>query len=119
MKYERLEQQPDQVDIKLTPDLFIKTVLVHKAGTLIPQHSHKFSHVSLLSVGRMRVWVDDVLKGEYAADPMPKGILIHAGVKHRFETLTDGVVFSCIHALHGTEDIEILAEHQLDFEGES
>ena len=30
------------------------------------------------------------------------------------ETLTDGVQFSCVHALHGTDGVEIEDEHHLD-----
>ena len=61
----------------------------------------------------MRVEADGVMLGDYVG---PVGILIRAGVKHTMTTLTDGVVFACIHALHGTDDIEIEEEHQLEME---
>jgi hypothetical protein len=31
-------------------------------------------------------------------------------------TLTPGVVFACIHALHGTADVEIDEPHELEME---
>jgi hypothetical protein len=31
-------------------------------------------------------------------------------------TLTDGVVFACIHALHGTDAVEIDELHELELE---
>lgn len=112
LAYQRLDEQPVTVDLKLTDDLFIKTVVVQHAGSIIPQHAHKFSHVTLLAVGSMRVWADGVPLGDFTG---PTGILIRAEVKHRMETLTDGVVFACVHALHGSGDVEIHEEHQLDF----
>lgn len=115
MLYRRLsiEEQPETVDLKLTPDLFIKTAVVKLAGTVIPTHAHSYDHVTLLAVGRLRIWADDELLGEFTG---PTGILIRAKAKHRMLTLTDGVVFACIHALHGTADVEIDEEHHITFE---
>ena len=103
-------KQPIATDIKMTDDLFVKTYAITEAGTIMPQHAHTYDHVSLLAFGSMRVVADGVMLGDYHA---PKGILIKAGVKHTMMTLTDNVVFACIHALHGTDDILIAEEHQL------
>jgi hypothetical protein len=104
----RADPQPVSVEIKLTDDLFIKTASVAKQGTLIPTHAHAYDHVTLLAVGSMAVYADDEWLGDYHG---PVGILIRAHVKHALVTLTDGVVFACIHALHGTEGVEIEEEH--------
>jgi quercetin dioxygenase-like cupin family protein len=104
----RADPQPVSVEIKLTDDLFIKTAVVAKAGTVIPTHAHAYDHVTLLAVGRMAVWVDEDMLGDYTG---PCGILIRAHKKHSLVTMTDGVVFACIHALHGTEGVEIEEEH--------
>jgi len=101
------------VEIKLTDDLFVKAVTVEKAGTIIPQHSHHSDHVTLLAYGSMRVEADGEMLGDYRA---PVGILIRAHVKHTMTTLTDGVVFACIHALHGTDGVEIDETHELAME---
>src|SRR3954466_13946260 len=111
--YHRLDEQPVSVEIRMTDDLFIKTATAPLVGTVFPTHAHAWDHITLLAVGKMRVWADDVLLGDYTG---PTGILIQAGVKHRFETLTEGVVFACIHALHNTADVEITAEHHLTLE---
>jgi hypothetical protein len=113
MIYRKLDEQPVTTEIKLTDDLFVKTAIVQHAGTVIPTHAHAYDHVTLLAVGRMRVWADEELLGEFTG---PVGILIRAKVKHRMLTLTDGVVFACIHALHGTSDVEIHEEHHIEFE---
>ena len=113
MNYRKLDEQPVTLDLKLTDDLFIKTAVVQHAGTVIPSHAHAYDHVTLLAVGRMSVWADDVLLGEFTG---PTGILIRARVKHRMITLTDGVVFACVHALHGSGAPEIHEEHHLTLE---
>jgi hypothetical protein len=86
---------------------------VAHAGTVIPTHAHTYDHITLLSVGRMSVWADEEPLGEFVG---PVGILIRARAKHRMLTLTDGVVFACVHALHGTDDVEIHEEHHLTLE---
>jgi hypothetical protein len=109
----RANNQPVSVDIKLTDDLFIKTAVVADAGTVIPTHAHAYDHVTLLAYGSMLVVAGDAVLGEFIG---PVGILIRAGVKHTMTTLTPGVVFACIHALHGTDDVEIDELHELDLE---
>ena len=109
----RAPNQPVTTDIKLTPDLFVKTAMVRDAGTLIAQHSHTYDHITLLACGSMRVEAGDEMLGDFTG---PVGILIKAGVKHRMTTLTDGVVFCCIHALHGSDDVELDELHELEME---
>ena len=74
-----------------------ENAMVRDAGTLIAQHSHTYDHITLLACGSMRVQAGGEMLGDFTG---PVGILIKAGVKHRMTTLTDGVVFCCIHALH-------------------
>src|SRR3954463_14017809 len=107
----RAEQQPVSTEIKLTDDLFIKTAVVADAGTIIPAHAHRYDHVTLLAYGSMRITADDEMLGDYTG---PVGILIRRGVKHTMTTLTPGVVFACIHVLHGTDDVEIDELHEHD-----
>jgi len=109
----RAPNQPVSTEIKLTDDLFIKTAVVADAGTIIPTHAHHYDHVTLLACGSMRIEADGVLLGDYTG---PVGILIRAGVKHTMTTLTPGVVFACIHALHGTDGVEIDEPHELEME---
>jgi quercetin dioxygenase-like cupin family protein len=109
----RAQHQPVETDIKLTDDLFVKTAFVADAGTIIPQHSHRYDHVTLLAFGRMRVEAGGELLGDFTG---PVGILIRAGVKHTMTTLSRGVVFACIHALHGTDGVEIAELHELELE---
>lgn len=86
--------------------LFIKSMVLHRVGAIVPQHSHRSAHLSMLAVGSVRVWRDDELLGDFKA---PAGILIEASSKHRFLTLTDEVLIYCIHA---TTDPDDLVEEQ-------
>lgn len=113
MKLHRLEEQPVSVEIKLDDDWFIKTADVKHAGTVIPTHSHEVSHATVLASGSMRVWADDELLGDFVG---PTAILIKAKVKHRMLTLTDNVVFACVHYLNGTGDLRVDEEHHVEFE---
>lgn len=105
-----LDEQPPVVEIHMAGDVFIKQILIAKAGTYIPQHSHAYDHTSMLAVGSVRVWKDGVCGGDLHA---PTGILIEAGTKHTFLSLVDGAVLYCIHNTARSGLVEILEEHQL------
>ncbi len=104
--------QPIEVNILMADGIFAKQGLVEKAGTIIPQHSHKWDHATFVSAGAMRVFCDGRLIGDFRA---PRGLTIPAGTKHTFITLEDNTVFSCIHRIDRTGEIDVAEEHQ--FEG--
>lgn len=91
--------------------IFLKTWTVADAGTMVPQHAHVYPHVSLLVSGIIRAWRDDELLGDFHA---PATIKIPARAKHRFLSLTDGVVIACVHA---ADEAEVADEHVLELEG--
>lgn len=103
------EQPPDHVEF--TADgVFVKQMLIPRAGTIIPQHSHAYEHLSMLALGSVRVWKDGVFDREYTA---PEGILIPANVKHTFQSLEDATIIFCIHNVARSEHVEISSEHHL------
>jgi hypothetical protein len=102
-------EQPYGVEIHSTDGIFIKQMVIPTAGTLVPQHSHTFDHLSMLATGAVRVWKDGVLVGDKVA---PCGITIVAGSKHAFLALEDRTTIYCIHNLHGANDVGVLSEHQ-------
>lgn len=103
-------EQPIETNIKIADDLFVKSILVRKAGTMIPQHSHKFDHISLISAGSVGVYCEKEHLGEFRA---PNHVLIKAGTKHLFITREDNTVVSCIHRIDRTGEIEVLEENNL------
>ena len=105
-----LAVQPISTEIKMADGVFTKSMVVRKEGTLIPQHSHRYSHVSVLVRGSVRVEADGRFLGAFDA---PAGIVIAAGVKHLFETLVDDTIILCVHDIGTAEAVEIAEEHQI------
>jgi hypothetical protein len=103
-------EQPIETDIKISDDIFVKSILVRKSGTMLPQHSHKFPHISLISAGSVVVYCGNQQIGEFRA---PQHVLIPAETKHLFVTREDNTVISCIHRIDRTGEIEVLEEHQI------
>ena len=108
----RAEHQPTS-EITIYAGIFCKLWSVRDRFTLLPQHVHQHSHISLIVQGEVRVWRGDECLGDFKA---PAAIKIHAHAPHAFLTLTDDVMIACIHnADHADPDGApvIAAEHQL------
>jgi quercetin dioxygenase-like cupin family protein len=99
-----------EVEWCVSDGIFIKQMAMDKAGILVPQHSHKYDHTSMLASGSVRVWKDGVYWQDAQA-PLP--IFIEAGVKHTFMSLEPSVIY-CIHRNDRTGSVEIVEEHQLE-----
>lgn len=100
--------------LTLFAGIFCKTWHVAYVGTLLPQHAHAHSHISLIMQGTVRVWAGAELLGDYHA---PSAVKIAARVLHQFLTLTDDVTIACIHAV-GEADGEpvVTEENYVDME---
>lgn len=110
MDYEIAPEQPYGVEIKMADGIFIKQMAIPKAGTIIPQHSHRYDHVSMLARGSVHVLRDGNDAGLFYA---PTGITIPAGCKHTFRSLEDNTVVYCIHRIDRADEIEILEENRI------
>lgn len=110
MDYEIAPEQPYGVEIKMADGIFIKQMAIPKAGTIIPQHSHRYDHVSMLARGSVHVLRDGNDAGLFYA---PTGITIPAGCKHTFRSLEDNTVVYCIHRIDRANEIEILEENRI------
>lgn len=90
----RAPNQPETLDLGIYAGVFVKTWAVPDRGTLLPQHSHEFPHISYIVSGSVRVWRGDEQLGDFTG---PCSIKIPALAKHSFLTLSDNVVILCIH----------------------
>lgn len=106
----RAPEQPVETDITCADGIFVKTIRVRAAGTMLPQHAHTWDHVSLISAGAVAVWADGVFVRNLHA---PAAMTIKAGVKHAFKVLLADTVISCIHRIDRTGEIDVAEEHQL------
>jgi len=104
-------RQPDSVEIKMCDGIFVKSMMIHAKGTVVPQHSHTYDHLSMLARGAVRIWKDGVLWGDFEA---PTGIRIDAHTKHKFLSLEDDTLIYCIHNIRDAEQVDIFEENQLE-----
>ena len=78
----RAENQPTS-ELVLYAGIYCKLWSVPDRGTLLPQHSHVWDHISLIVQGAVRVWRDEDLIGDFKAPAMVK---IEAYALHKFLT---------------------------------
>lgn len=97
-------EQPPIWEHKATDNVFIKQLLVKDVGSVVPQHSHKYSHTTLLCVGSVQVWANGTDLGAFTA---PAAIPIPAYVKHTFITLEPNTLMYCIHNVDRTGEVEL------------
>lgn len=88
--------------------IFIKQMYLKDAQTAVPQHSHVYDHTTMLAKGRVRVWIEDVLLGDYEA---PAPIFIKAKAKHTILSLEPDTLLYCI---HNESNRKVYEEHQFD-----
>jgi hypothetical protein len=98
-------------EIHTADGVWIKSMVIPRAMTVLPQHAHVHDHTTLVTNGSVRVWQDGKELGDFEA---PAGIFIRAGVKHLFVTLEDGTVIYCIHNIARSGVVEIAEEHQVE-----
>jgi quercetin dioxygenase-like cupin family protein len=91
-------------------DLYIKQIVIPKAQTAIPQHSHKLSHCTLLTSGAVALCRDGIYIGDYEA---PHMFEIPAGTKHLFVSLKNDTVLYCVHGLGSPDAVRVLEEHRI------
>lgn len=104
------DEQPISTEIKMADGVFIKSMVIQRAGTYVPQHAHKWDHQSVVVRGGVFVWENGLPKGLVRA---PASILIKAGVKHLFQAETDGTTILCVHDIGVADAVDVLEEHRI------
>lgn len=102
--------QADEQDFVIADDLFVKVIPIPAAGSIVPQHAHRYDHVTFLARGALYAWVDGRLIGRFDA---PKALVIAAGCKHTFQTVEDDTTILCIHNAMRPDVAAIVAENVL------
>lgn len=86
--------EPSVHTVLVAGNVFIKTFTLPATGTLIGQHSHKYSHASQVAAGSARYWKN----GEWLCDVVaPHSVEIEAHAHHMVQTLEPNTVVNCIH----------------------
>jgi hypothetical protein len=94
---------PEGIEIHTVDDIFVKQMVLPAAGLLVQQHSHAYAHLSMLATGRVRVWKEGELLGDFKA---PTGIEIAAHAKHKFVSLEPSIIY-CIHNIGRAGIVEV------------
>ena len=97
--------QPYGNEFMAADGVWIKEMIINKAGTIVPQHSHEYDHTSYLVKGSV------LFEGKELTAPYP--IHIPAHKKHTFQSLTDDTMILCIHNVSRHGEVKIHEEHQL------
>lgn len=102
-------ERPLQTTIFESDGLYVKQMVAPVAHTVLQQHAHVLSHLTMVAAGKVRISIDGRDDAIYTA---PCGVTIEAGVLHWFMTLEDNTILYCIHALATPESLKVLAEHE-------
>ncbi len=112
-KFIELDDQPSVSEWTIADDVFVRYACIERRGSFVPQHAHRYGHLTFLATGRIRAWKDGVYFGEFTA---PAPIYIEAGAKHMFETLSDNTTILCIHNASRPDVAAVVAEHDVAVE---
>jgi mannose-6-phosphate isomerase-like protein (cupin superfamily) len=112
----RAENQPETLSLVVFGGIYYRVWSVPDAETILPQHAHRYDHLTALLRGTVQVWCGPEMVGVFTA---PATIRIPAHRLHSFRTLTRDCMLACIHnADHADPDGEpVIAErHDLILE---
>lgn len=106
-----VEKAPRRMEgeMKIVDNVFVKMIPLKNIGDKVEGHAHEFDHITLLSVGSVRMKHDN---GEdfYTA---PCLIVTKKGISHEFTSLTDFSLLCCIHAIRDGDGIDDIASPQI------
>lgn len=102
--------QAETLGLLIVDEVFVKSHRLPIKGMMVPQHVHRYPHISLCAGGAVRVEAKGLAPRTLYAGDM---VTIAAGVSHLFTALADNTLVACIHNASRTGDVEIEAEHNL------
>ncbi|HEV2097706.1 MAG TPA: hypothetical protein VGR45_02135 [Stellaceae bacterium] len=97
------------VEIREADGIYLRQITIPQAGSLIPQHAHKYDHLTMLVKGEIYVAYADQCEWHKA----PAAIHIRKDTKHTFLSVTNDVEIWCVHNLRNSQDPEIVEEYNL------
>ena len=101
-------------DIQIVDNVFVKMIPLNGVGDTVQGHAHMFDHITLLSVGSVRMRTisgDQVKDKDFIA---PALLITPKGLVHEFTNLADKSLICCIHAIRDGDDMEDVASPDID-----
>jgi hypothetical protein len=96
-------------DVRFVDNVFVKMIPLNNVGDKVHGHAHVFDHITLLSVGSVRMKHDNG-ENTYTA---PCLIVTPKGIKHEFTSLADFSLLCCIHAVRDGDDVDDVAPQEI------
>lgn len=96
-------------DIRFVDNVFVKMIPLNGIGDTVAGHAHVFDHITLLSVGKVRMKHDN---GEQVHDA-PCLIVTPKGIKHEFTNLVEHSLLCCIHAVRNGDSLDDIAPQEI------
>lgn len=106
-----IEKAPRRMDgdLRIVDNVFVKMIPLKNIGDKVNGHAHEFDHITLLSVGSVRMKHDN---GE-AVYTAPCLIVTPKGITHEFTSLEDFSLLCCIHAIRDGDDVDDIAPQNI------
>jgi hypothetical protein len=101
-------------DIKIVDNVFVKMIPLNGIGDKVEGHAHVFDHITLLSVGSVKmktVCEQKKTENDYTA---PALIITPKGVVHEFTSLTENSLLCCIHAIRDGDGVDDIADPKIE-----
>lgn len=83
--------------------IYFRSILLPQAGMRVTQHMHDHDHATFVGAGKVRVWVNDVWKGDYEGG---KAVEVKAGCRHEFLSLESNTRLACVHDVASAESVK-------------
>ncbi len=96
-------------DIRFVDNVFVKMIPLNGIGDKVAGHAHVFDHITLLSVGKVRMKHDN---GEQV-HTAPCLIVTPKGITHEFTNLVDQSILCCIHAIRNGDSLDDIAPQDI------
>lgn len=96
-------------DIRFVDNVFVKMIPLNGVGDKVEGHAHVFDHITLLSVGKVRMKHDN---GEQI-HTAPCLIVTPKGITHEFTNLVDQSILCCIHAIRNGDSLDDVAPQEI------
>ena len=90
--------------IETVAGIYFRSILLARAGHVVPQHSHGHDHATYVGAGAARLWVDGKWVGDY---PAGYAVEIKAGRAHVFQALQDNTRLACVHDVSSAESVKM------------
>lgn len=96
-------------DIRFVDNVFVKMIPLNGIGDKVQGHAHVFDHITLLSVGKVRMKHDN---GEQI-HTAPCLIVTPKGITHEFTNLAEQSILCCIHAIRNGDNLDDVAPQEI------